>query len=115
MANAHLDAGLTLGHLVEHHSAGTLGVLVEKLPQQGDLYKAELSSRLTGWTWLRTGGRLAQGEGHDIILLKRSFRMKSAQSPSTGQGPFLSIRKSMSLSQNLEIVWEARNTDEIRR
>jgi hypothetical protein len=113
MANAQRYPSLTLGHLVEHDAAGTPGVFVEELPQQGDLQNAELCARCKRWTSILTGGRLAQGEGHDVSLLKRSVQDEVCTFALNGQGPFLSKRKSMSLSQKLNIVLEVRRSPEI--
>src|SRR5215831_16960665 len=61
---------------------------MEDLPHQGHLHDAQLSPRLKWWTCTLHEGRLAQGEGHDFILLEIRFRMKSALSPLEGKGYF---------------------------
>src|SRR5215831_19963398 len=61
---------------------------MEDLPHQGHLHDAQLSPRLKWWTCTLHEGSLAQGEGHDFILLEIRFRMKSALSPLAGNGHF---------------------------
>jgi len=78
MADAHRHRDLPLGDLCEHHTAGARRVLLKHLPHEGHRNRAKLSPRLTGWTALFSEGTLAQGEGHDVILLKTCFRMQSA-------------------------------------
>src|SRR5262249_22440969 len=81
MANAHRHRNLTLSNLFEHDTAWALRVLVEHLPHQGHLHDAQLSPGLKRWTCILRACRLAQGDGHDVILLEICYRMKSAPSP----------------------------------
>src|SRR6266849_9245514 len=88
MTDAHRHRDVTLGDLCEHHTAWALRVLVEHLPHEGHLNDAKLAASLTRWTCTIGEGRLAQGEGHDVILLAICFRMKAARSPCEGNGHF---------------------------
>src|SRR5882724_8438673 len=88
MAHAHCYRNLTLGHLVEHHTAWALRVLVEHLPHKGYRNGSKLSPSLKRWTCTLSEGMLAQGEGHDFILLAICCRMKSALSLLDGKGHF---------------------------
>jgi hypothetical protein len=88
MADAHRHWHLTLGDLFEHHTARTRRVLVEHLPHQGYLNGAKLSPSRNRWTCALNESRLTQGKGHHFILLKISFRMKSAPLPLRGNGHF---------------------------
>ena len=80
MADASLKRCRTLGDLVAQHPTGALRVLVESLPHEGHLNDTELSASLKRWTCTLSEGRLAQGDGHDCILLDIDFRMQSAHS-----------------------------------
>src|SRR6266852_6350638 len=73
MTDAHRHRDVTLGDLCEHHTAWALRVLVEHLPHEGHLNDAQLAASLTRWTCPLGEGRLAQGEGHDVILLDVRF------------------------------------------
>jgi hypothetical protein len=88
MADTHCYRNLTLGHLVEHHTAWALRVLVEHLPHKGYRNGSKLSPSLKRWTCTLSEGMLAQGEGHDFILLAICCRMKSALLPLEGKGHF---------------------------
>jgi len=88
MADAHRNRDLPLGDLFEHHTAWALWVLLKHLPHEGHLNSAKLSPRIKGWTSIFSEGTLAQGEGHDFILLKTCFRMKCAPSLLEGKGHF---------------------------
>src|SRR5262249_23025386 len=81
MTQAHRKRDLPLGDLVEEQPARAGRVLVEQCPQQGLLHLAELAPCIKGWTCICSTITLAWGKGHDFILLKRYFRMKSAHSP----------------------------------
>jgi hypothetical protein len=88
MADAYLKRCRTLGDLIAQHPTGALRVLVEYMPHEGHLHDAELSASLQRWTGTLSEGMLAQGEGHDFILLDIDFRMQSAPLPLGSNGYF---------------------------
>jgi hypothetical protein len=88
MADTHRQRYLLLNDLVTEHAAWTLGVLMEQGPQQGLLHFTQLASSTKGWTGTLITVTLARGEWHDIILLNRHCRMKSAHPPLWVNGHF---------------------------
>jgi hypothetical protein len=68
LAQADLDWGLALGHLIEQHPSWTLRVVVENGPHEDLIDLAKLSTGINGWTWRLSEGTVAWGEVHDFLL-----------------------------------------------
>jgi len=61
---------------------------MEQLPHQGYRNGSKRSPSLTRWTCTLSEGMLAQGDGHDFILLDICFRMQSTLVPFEGKSHF---------------------------
>jgi hypothetical protein len=96
MAHTDLQGRMSLEHLIEQESTRALRFVLEHIPHHGLLDGTKLSAGTKGWTctWMRR--MLAEGEGHDVILLDTSLWIKSVLLPFSSQCAFLSQTKSVS-------------------